>query len=121
MDPALVRRLRREMSVHAEVGAVDPTAAGQGLAERLGVGLSRLSPSMRSSSEGSSFFARSSSRTYVIVATGRAPSGALFVREAVLDFAQRRTPGYTIDAWVQRSAAEGREPIVPDTGGLPPC
>jgi general secretion pathway protein K len=125
MTPKLVTKLRPYVGVHSGTAGVDASASSPDLLTLLRTGAAGIAGTFNGFRDldpehalPAIFNTPSQRRIFAIRASGMSASGALFVREAVVDIGPGQSSPPRILNW-QRSSEKAERPV--QTIGLPPC
>jgi general secretion pathway protein K len=127
-------RLRPFVTIHSGLPAVDPSVASEALIEVLARGLQEAGPSLGEGGLGASDLAgtgergaqlppqlrtASTRRAFAVRAEARTATGAVFVREAIVEFVAPGSPAFALRRWYRGSAASAGPSG--DAAALPRC
>jgi general secretion pathway protein K len=127
-------RLRPYVTIHSGLPAIDPDAAPESLLAILARGATEAGPSLADPGLGPSslsalgergarlppaFLAASTRRAFALRAEARTATGAVFVREAIVEFVAPGSPVFALRRWYRGSAASPG--AAPPAADLPRC
>jgi general secretion pathway protein K len=127
-------RLRPFVTIYSGLGGIDPAVASEALLEALARGVAESGPSLGDGGLGAGglagmgergarlpphFLAASTRRAFAVRAEARAASGAVFVREAVVEFVAPGAPAFALRRWYRGAAASFGPSAAPEA--LPRC
>jgi general secretion pathway protein K len=123
LDAAAIAAAQEHVTLHSGMAGIDPSAVSKDLADLLIRGEEGLPGAtlQRDPTDAlpAEFSMPSPRRTFVIHSEARLASGAVYVREAVIDFSTTQTAYHVFKAWKRGrvTAGNGGE----DASALPPC
>ena len=125
LDPAMIAAASPYLTVHSQTAGLDPRATSAGLARILARGAALLpaKPGSRPSDDGTvpaEFVIGSPQRVFLVTSEGHLKSGAVYVRQAVIELQAARDALPAVKMWTRGLAEEGGNSPSPP-GPLPPC